>query len=181
MAGATLASVPFSTVDWIEAIQSFSTGHPATGLISVAKGVFDYTFMRAYQQSYIEAFRANRGFDQTVRHNRFRRLSWLNAPLKGAEVNPQDFTKRRLVTNGFLRTFAPAVVLAVGMSGRVLLGLVFSWHGKPLRGGSLGASPSVPAGSLRVTRPRSLTTAVFELKDETLKLKKIVRINIVAL
>jgi len=120
MGGATVAATPFMAADWTRAAEAFASGHPVMGFVQTGMGVFDWVFFRAFQQTYVDTYRANHGLGETRRQNRF--IDRLNRPLKGAETDPADPTKPRLVKRGFLKTFAPALVLAVGMDGRVVLG-----------------------------------------------------------
>jgi hypothetical protein len=120
MGGATVAAVPFMAADFARAAEAFASGHPILGFVQTGMGAFDWVFFRAFHQTYIDAYRANRGLGETRRQNRW--VDGLNRPLKGAEPDPTDPTKPRLVNRGFLKTFAPALVLAIGMDGRVLLG-----------------------------------------------------------
>ena len=150
MGGATIAAVPFMAADWARATDAFASGHPVVGLVQVGVGAFDWVLFRAFQQSYVDVRRANHGLGETRRNNRW--IDGLNRPLKGAEVDPADITKPRLINRGFLKTFAPAIVLAVGMDGRVILGYLSpldEQYGEVDDASVVGAGPfatSLPAG-----------------------------------
>ena len=76
-----------------------------------------------------------------------------------------DVTKPRLVNRGFLKTFAPAIVLAVGMDGRVILGYL-----SPLdeQYGEEGDAPVVSAGPFTTFLPAGVAPpAIANLLGDT--------------
>lgn len=158
MGGATIAAVPFMAADWVRAVDAFASGHPVVGLVQVGMGAFDWVFFHAFQQSYVDVRRANR-------NNRW--IDGLNRPLKGAEVDPVDVTKPRLVNKGFLKTFAPAIVLAFGMDGRVILGYLSPWDEQY---GEVADDQVVGAGPFATSRPATIAPeAIANLLGKTVE------------